>query len=64
MAYLILLPFEMKKPLTSTRFNFLLTPEQKHWLTKKAGNFTSCGDILRNLIQEAMENDSGDDKSS
>lgn len=40
-----------------TRFNFLLTKSQKLWLIKKAGNFTSCGDVLRSLIQEAMDKD-------
>jgi len=44
------------------RFNFLLTKSQKLWLIKKAGNFTSCGDVLRSLIQEAMDKDSTHDQ--
>ena len=45
-----------------TRFNFLLTSSQKLWLIKQAGNFTSCGDVLRSLIQEAMDKDSTHDQ--
>lgn len=40
------------------RFNLLLTPEQKRWLIKKAEDFTSCGDVVRSLIKEAMDKDS------
>lgn len=42
---------------TNCRFNLLLTVEQKLWLVKKAEGFTSCGDVVRSLIQEAMDND-------
>lgn len=45
---------------TTCRFNLLLTPEQKGWLIKKAEDFTSCGDVVRSLIKEAMDKDSSD----
>jgi hypothetical protein len=50
--------------LKNTRFNFLLTADQKRWLLKKAGSFTSCGHIIRSLIQEAMDKDTADDKTT
>lgn len=47
-----------------TRFNFLLTAEQKFWLAKKAEGFSSCGDVIRTLIQEAMDKDRADGKTT
>ena len=49
---------------TVARFNFLLTQEQKLWLCKKAEGFSSCGDVIRSLIQEAMDKDSEDGKTT
>jgi hypothetical protein len=49
---------------TNSRFNLLLTQEQKLWLSKKAEGFTSCGDVVRSLIQEAMDKDSSNDQAT
>lgn len=54
----------MKASKNTSRFNFLLTSEQKVWLIKKASGFTSAGDVLRSLIQEAMDSESADGKSA
>lgn len=52
---------EQKK---ASRFNFLLTVEQKVWLARKAEGFNSCGDVIRSLIQEAMDKDRADGKTT
>lgn len=46
------------------RFNFLLTYEQKAWLISKANGFSSCSDIVRSLIQEAMDKDADNAKGA
>jgi len=48
----------------SERFNFLLTREQKEWLAAKSVNFKSSGDIVRSLIQEAMDKDANNAKGA
>jgi hypothetical protein len=48
----------------TSRFNFLLTHAQKEWLVRKATSFNSCGDIVRNLIQQAMDDEHNEGKST
>lgn len=54
----------MTQALKTVRFNFLLTKEQKQWLIKKAQNFSSCGDIVRSLIQQAMDKEHSDGETA
>jgi hypothetical protein len=43
------------KDKASERFNFLLTLDQKQWLISKSDNLKSCGHVLRELIEKAMQ---------
>ena len=41
----------------SQRFNFLLTSDQKMWLSQKSSNLKSCGSVIRELIDKAILED-------
>jgi len=43
------------KDKATERFNFLLTQDQKQWLASKSDSFKSCGHVLRELIEKAMD---------
>jgi hypothetical protein len=52
------------KEKASERFNFLLTQDQKQWLANKSDGLKSCGHVLRELIEKAMQEEAKDSRNA